>query len=295
MKYLIAGLKKNIQLERLREEGEKRGHVVEGCLASELTIFSSNSQFKPSLRGKKLEYDLVYLVVSKRRWEWYLACYYLRERFKTVIVNSKVVDPDYKLYITPFMNYYRQFKEEIPFPKSALVFSEKSLPSVMKDFNYPVIVKTSLGRQGRGVFKVDNVDELKVSVAEGLEVANSVIVREFLPNDGDIRILTVGFKAIGAMKRIPRQGDFRSNISLGGRGEKFDLSKSPGIAEIAEHASRLTRTEVAGVDVMINKNNDKPYLLEVNPSPQFKGFEKFVGTNVAEEIIKYFETLVSKD
>jgi RimK family alpha-L-glutamate ligase len=290
MRILVAGLKKNIQLERLREEGEKRGHIVEGCLASELTILSSNDEFKPSLRGKEFDYDLIYLVVSKRRWEWYVTCYYLKDKFGTVIVNSKVVDPDYKLYITPFMNYYRQFKEKIPYPRSALVFSEKSIPSVMEDFKYPVIVKTSLGRQGRGVFKVANVDELKVSVAEGLEAATSVIIREFIPNDGDIRVLTVGYRAIGAMKRIPAQGDFRSNISLGGKGEKFDLASSPEIVEIAEHASRMTRTEVAGVDIMIDKDNGNPYLLEVNPSPQFKGFEKYIGTNVAEEIIKYFET-----
>ncbi|BCX15037.1 MAG: hypothetical protein KatS3mg088_720 [Patescibacteria group bacterium] len=35
MKILIAGLVENIQVVRLREEGEKRGHVVDGCYATD--------------------------------------------------------------------------------------------------------------------------------------------------------------------------------------------------------------------------------------------------------------------
>jgi glutathione synthase/RimK-type ligase-like ATP-grasp enzyme len=29
--------------------------------------------------------------------------------------------------------------------------------------------------------------------------------------------------------------------------------------------------------------------LEINPSPQFEGFEKYTGVNVGEKIIEYFE------
>jgi RimK family alpha-L-glutamate ligase len=294
MKILIAGLKKNSQLKRLQEEAKTKGHEVFGCFASELTILCKGKDFIPSLRGKDLtQYDLIYLIVGKRRWEWYAACQYLHKRYKTIIVNSKVIDPSYKLYLTPAMNYLRQGEEGLTYPKSALIFSEKSIDSILTNFSFPLIVKTSQGRQGRGVYRVETEGQLRevVKKLEADEKVIAIVVREFIPNDGDIRIFTIGYKAVGAMRRIPPKGEFRSNISQGGRGEKFELDNYPEIRNIAEKAAEITRTEIAGVDIIIDKETGKPYILEVNPSPQFAGLEKFTGANIGEEMIKYFENL----
>jgi RimK family alpha-L-glutamate ligase len=293
MKILVAGLKTNVHLERFQEEGKKRGHQVDGCLTSELVIYADDNSFKPSLRGRDIgKYDLIFLMVSKRRWEWYVACYYLKETKNTIIVNKKTVDPNYKLYLSPTMNYLKQSRENLPFPKSASIFSEKSIESIINNFQFPLIVKASKGRQGKSVYKVDSEENLKKLVKKLLQETTSVIIREFIENDGDIRVFTVGFKAIGAMKRLPtKKGEFRSNISLGGKGELYDLKKYPKVKELAEKMSELTQTEVAGVDIIFDKKTNKPYILEVNPAPQFMGLEKFTGVNAAEEIIKYFEKL----
>ena len=154
-----------------------------------------------------------------------------------------------------------------------------------------MIIKTAEGRQGKGVFKVDSKVELEKAVEELPQESPAFVVREFIPNDGDIRIFTIGYKAIGAMKRTPREGDFRSNISQGGSGEPYELDKYPEIKELAEKVSKITKTEIAGVDIIIHKETGKPYILEVNPGPQFTGLEKYTGVNAAGEIIKYFEKL----
>jgi glutathione synthase/RimK-type ligase-like ATP-grasp enzyme len=120
------------------------------------------------------------------------------------------------------------------------------------------------------------------------------VIREYIPNDGDIRVFCVGYSAIGAMKRTPPKGDFRSNISVGGSGTEYDLSKNPKVKEIAEKFSRVMELEIAGVDVMIHKDIGEPYILEINPGPQFMGLEKYTKTNAALEIIKYFEFLYKK-
>ncbi len=296
MKILIVGLVKNPQLGRLIEEGEKLGHRVEGCYTSELIISASVDKFEPTLRGRRMdEIDLIYFwAVGKRRWEWYAAAYFLKQNFGTIAVNSKVVDPSYKLYLTPAMNYMKQMDEKIDFPKSAIIFSHKSVDAVIGDFNFPLILKTATGRQGRGVFKIENKNELIEKLKELETDPQAFIIREFIPNDGDIRVFTVGYRAIGAMRRIPPKGDFRSNISVGGRGEKYDLKKYPEIRKIAEKMSKITRTEIAGIDIMINKQTGKAYVLEVNPGPQFIGFEKYTGGNAALEIVKYFEKLHKK-
>lgn len=293
MKILIVGLVKNPQLKRLVVEGKKLGHKIEGCYASELIIQVDEGKFTPSLRGRDLNSDLIYLwAVGKRRWEWYSAAYYLNQKRGTIVVNSKTVDPSYKLFLSPAMNYMKQIEENLLFPSSAIVFSSRSVESVIGGFKFPLVLKTSVGRQGKGVFKLNSVKDLKEKIEELKDVSSSFVIREFIPNDGDIRVFTVGYKAIGAMKRTPvEKGEFRSNISLGGKGEKFDLDKFPKVRDIAEKLSEITRTQIAGVDIMIHKETHAPYILEINPGPQFTGFEKYTGINAALEIVKYFENL----
>ncbi|KKQ93301.1 hypothetical protein A2865_03980 [Candidatus Woesebacteria bacterium RIFCSPHIGHO2_01_FULL_39_17] len=294
MRILIVGLKRNPQFKRVREEGEKRGHIVDGCLATELVIYVTPETFEPTLRGKSLkDYDLIYIwAVGRRRWEWYTAANFLNRQVGTIIVNKKIVDPSYNFYLTPASDYLKQRDNSLPFPKSAIVFDAKSVRVVIEQFEFPLIVKVSEGRQGRGVFKADSLEDLEKVIEENKEKSPSFVIREFIPNDGDIRVFTVGFKAIGAMKRIPtKEGEFRSNISLGGRGEKIDLEKYPEIRKIAEKLSEVTAMEIAGVDIVLNRSTAKPYILEINPGPQFTGFEKYTGINAALEIINYFEKL----
>ncbi|MCH7640906.1 ATP-grasp domain-containing protein, partial [Patescibacteria group bacterium] len=250
MKILIVGLVNNPQFKRVREEANSRGHTVDGCYASELVIYSTHETFEPTLRGRKLEdYDLIYLwTVGKRRWEWYVAVEYLNTRFGTLIVNKVVIDSKSNYSPTPALSYLKQFENKLPFPASAVVFSHKSVESVEEKFKFPVIVKSSTAHKGKGVFKADNADELRHIIKENKDISPAFIIRELIPNDGDIRVFCVGYKAIGAMKRTPKKGEFRSNISLGGKGEKFDLQSAKGVKELAEKAAEVTGIEIAGVD-----------------------------------------------
>lgn len=290
MKILLAGLVKNPQVQRIREEAEKREHTVHGCYSSDLAVYSDTQSFEVTLRGEKMDYDLIYLwTLGNKRWEWYIACRYLNQKLGTVIVNKSVTEEGLNSAPTPLLSFEQQLANSLPYPASAVVFKTRSAESVIEKFTFPVIVKKSNGRQGRGVFLAQNIASVERIIKENREKTDAFIIREFIPNDGDIRVFTVGCKAIGAMKRIPKEGEFRSNISQGGRGELFDLQANPDIQKLAEKASEVTKTEIAGVDIIIHKKTGKFYLLEVNPGPQFLGIEKYTGINIAEKIVKYFE------
>lgn len=294
MRFLAVGLYKDYQLLRLKEEGEKRGHEVEGSYSSSLIVEAGNDFFEPRIRNKKFDYDLIYLwAVAKRRWEWYTTCLYLREKFGTKIVNLRNIDLENNLYPNPLIDYLKQVKNSLPFPRSFVILSLSSLGFIIDKIKFPVVVKIAIGSKGRGVMLAKDKDDLYQKTRELLKISSSVIVREYIPNDGDIRVFTIGYEAIGAMKRIPAPGEFRSNISLGGRGEPFDLDSFPEIGEIAEKISRILKVEIAGVDIMLDKNTNNPYILEVNLGPQFKGLEKYTGINVAGKIISYFEDVVN--
>lgn len=294
MKILIVGLKNSDQLSRVRQEAEKRGHSVDGCFTSELVILADKDNFKPTLRGKSMEnYDLIYLwTVGGRRWEWYTAALYLHQKNGTKVVNQKSIAVDYHFYLTPTIDFLKQTQEHIPYPKTAVISHSKSINNVIGEFEYPVVVKLAGGSKGRGVQLAKDEQQLRTMINQSLENSKAAVIREFIPNDGDIRVFTVGYKVIGAMKRTPKSGEFRSNISIGGTGSEFDLNSYPEITDLAEKMSEIMRTEIAGVDIMIHKDTQKPYVLEINPGPQFTGLEKYTSTNAALEIVKYFETLV---
>jgi RimK family alpha-L-glutamate ligase len=205
-----------------------------------------------------------------------------------------MIAPDYLYYLTPAADYLKQTKAEIRYPKSVVLYASADPEEAAKDFSFPLIVKISASRQGKGVFKIKSLDELKRLFSKHKDETPALVLREFIPNDGDVRVFTVGYQAIGAMKRTPKKGDFRSNISQGGSGSQFDLAKHLGVKKMAEKLSQLTRTEIAGVDIMLHQKTQKPYVLEINPGPQFTGLEKYTNTNAALEIIKFFEKRVSE-
>jgi len=294
MNILIVGIVNNPQAARLQEEAEKRGHTLTRCYSTDLLINSSVEQFEAKIAGVDISrIDVMYLMaISKRRHEWVLAANFFKQKNKIQIVNDKLTGSALDSNPAPAVDYYFQYRIGLPFPKSAIVFNYKSFDQIKSEFSYPMIIKSSNGRQGKGVHLINSAEEARKVFQENKDNETSLVVREYIPNDGDIRVFTVGYKAIGAMKRTPPEGDFRSNISVGGQGAVFDLTANPLVQNIAENASKITKTQIAGVDIMLHKETGKPYILEVNPGPQFTGLEKFTGVNAAGKIIEYFESLV---
>jgi len=290
MNFLIVGLKNGSQIIRLQEEAQKLGHFVTGCMTSDLVIRSESGKFGAYIGDKSLtEFDLIYLcagIESGGRFEWYVAVDYLKQNSKTKIVNEVVVDPLKKYYPLQTWFYLKQFEGDIPQPVTFSVFNAKAVENISKEIGFPLIVKISETHQGSGVFLANSIAEIKEIMFKNGD--KTYLIRKFIANDGDVRIFVIGGTALGAMKRIPPGGEFRSNISVGGIGESFDLESNPKIKALAEKVASVSGIEIAGVDIIIDKTSGEPYVLEVNVGPQFNGFEKYTKTNVAAKIVDYF-------
>lgn len=280
MKFLIVGQKKADQIRRLRIEAKKLGHVVEGCLASDLIIESGSGTFNVYANKENLSgYDLVYLcagIEQKRRFEWYVAVDYLKKHFKTKIVNGMVINPSFKYYPVQSWFYLKEFENGIPSPNTFTIYSEESLLKISKRLHYPLIVKISEMHRGTGIYLAKSDNEVKTIIRKNINC--TFLLREYIPNNCDIRVFTIGFKAVGAMERIPK---FKRRI--------YNLHEHEDVSDLAEKAAKISGVEIAGVDIITEKNINKNYLLEVNVGPKFSGLEK-CGINVAREIIKYFVT-----
>ena len=161
-----------------------------------------------------------------------------------------------------------------------------------EQLSFPVILKGSSGDRGTNVFKIDNMKQLEKKIRQlrkiEIEGGKRYMLQEFIPNDGDYRILVLGNKVLGAMKRTSKNfnKEFRNNFSVGGRVEVVEIPES--IKKLAIKAAKVCGLLVAGVDV-VYRNGDvkKPVVWEVNKGPQFWGFMEATGIDVPKEIIKF--------
>lgn len=186
----------------------------------------------------------------------------------------------------------------IPVPKTALISSEEDIANSVKKVGgrFPLVVKLLQGTKGIGVFQVDSNASL-VSTLQTiwkLSPETELIVQEKIEANYDLRIHVVGkagtgdrdsYSVIGAMKRNRIEGDFRTNVSLGGEAEATLIS--PEIERIAIESAISTGCSWCGVDIIIEEGSGKPYVLEVNASPGTDGIEKATGLDVTGIILDF--------
>jgi glutathione synthase len=91
-----------------------------------------------------------------------------------------------------------------------------------------IIVKPLFGNGGAGVFRIKPDDENLAALLE-MHFARSrepLMFQRYEPavRRGDKRIILVDGDPVGAVNRVPADGEARSNMHVGGRPEKWTLS-----------------------------------------------------------------------
>ena len=177
-------------------------------------------------------------------------------------------------------------------PKTKLINDpEKSIEQVEQaDIKFPLIMKTLRGSKGVGVLFLDSergLDSIVQLIHKQDEDAD-LLVQEYIKTDYDVRVHILGGKFLAAMKRPVIEGDFRSNVSQGSKPQNIKLTE----LEIEEclKASKAVGGYWTAVDFIPSKNreNEPPYMLEVNSSPGTEGIEDATGQNIAKEVIQHF-------
>jgi len=170
----------------------------------------------------------------------------------------------------------------LPVPKTTILFGEANV-----EVRDRAIVKTVSGSWGRKVALVSTPEELRLLLksAEG-EV---LMLQEMVGTGEDIRVFVVGGRAVAAMRRIPPEGDWRSNAARGGKTIPQPIDGE--LEELAVKAAEAVGAHYAGVDILIG---DGLYVNEVNGIPEFKALVKTTGVDVASHIIEMLRRLYKK-
>ncbi|MFT3766340.1 MAG: glutathione synthase [Minicystis sp.] len=149
-----------------------------------------------------------------------------RARGKTLLINDPrgLRDANEKLYALNFPEWT---------PRTMVTSNRDMIHDFCRDVGGVAMVKPLDGAGGMGVIQIKTGEKNARAIVDMLthEGHRLAIVQEFLPNvtAGDKRILLLDGEPLGAILRVPRGDDYRSNIHVGG-------SVVPTELTVREHA-----------------------------------------------------------
>ena len=245
-----------------------------------IRVHVSSKGLRVFYEDKDLEdYDCVYIRGSHK--------YSLLKRSITSALMDKVYVPispsSFTIGNDKFLTMLHLARKKVPIPKTYLAMNAKKAREILKEVNYPIIMKVPSGTQGKGIVFADTEQSAK-SVLDLFEVLKQpLIIQEFIDTSAtDVRAIVVGDKVVASMKRIAKKGDLRANFHMGGKCRKYEMSYEA--QEVAINAAKAVKAEICGVDILEGR---KPMVIETNLSPGFQGLNKAIKKNVGEPIAKY--------
>ncbi len=178
-------------------------------------------------------------------------------------------------------------------PSTLVSANEEALIEFVSAVGGHAVIKPLDGAGGSGVAKLSIGDAnlrplVGLLTSEGRRLA---MVQEFQPavERGDKRVLLLGGELLGVIRRVPRQGDIRANIHVGGRVEAAELTP-PEERLVAEMGPELEGggLHFVGLDVIDGK------LIEVNvTSPTgVQELARLTGADPAARVIEWVERRV---
>lgn len=84
----------------------------------------------------------------------------------------------------------------------------------------------------------------------------------------DLRLHVVGGKCVASVKRIAKEGDFRSNVTNGGKMYPHEATEQE--KELAIAAAAAVKADFAGIDLLISEK-DRSFARSI-PTPTSKTF-----------------------
>lgn len=206
-----------------------------------------------------------------------------RVRGRTLLMNDPrgLRDCNEKLYALHFSKWM---------PRTLVSSNAEEIFDFVKSVGGMGVIKPLDLAGGSGVMMLSPADKNARSIVELVTVEGTrfAMVQEFLPAvvDGDKRILLIDGKVLGAINRIPRGDDFRSNIHVGGSVEAVEVTEQER-RMIDDIAPRLKQDGLVfvGLDVIGGK------LTEVNvTSPTgIQQLSQHMKRDAAADVIEWVE------
>ncbi|HLD14954.1 MAG TPA: RimK family alpha-L-glutamate ligase [Candidatus Nanoarchaeia archaeon] len=282
MKFGIISLEGDSSRNVLAEAG-KLFDRADSFDIRKLELHASNDGLQVLYQGKHLEkYDCVYIRGSYK--------YALLQRAITRALSHDTYLPlapkAFTLGHDKLLTLLELQRNGVHIPKTYFAATTALAKQILKEVQYPIIMKIPSGTQGKGVMMADSANAAQ-SMLDALEVFKQpYIIQEFVDTDAtDLRVIVAGDEVIAAMKRVGSKEDFRANIHLGAKGEKHNVDSD--VERAAVKAARAIGAEICAVDLL---EGNKTSVIEVNLSPGLKGIAAATGENIAAKVAKFLHS-----
>ena len=189
------------------------------------------------------------------------------------------------------LTYLTLQKAGLPMPRTILV--PKTYPAfgyphtafvdaAAQTLGFPLVLKECFGSFGQQVYLLHDLETLRAKV---VALAGTPMLFQQMVGESygrDVRINVVGGRAVASILRRSTDGDFRSNLTLGGAMQAYTPTRQE--EALALNAARALGLTFAGVDVLFG--SDGPLLCEVNSNAHFKTTLAATGVNMATELLR---------
>ena len=264
---------KNLSLSQLKPVAKLRSMTVQNITGNH---FSPGEQRVADL---KTDIDVILMRQDPPFDMSYITATHILEHVHphTLVINNptNVRNTPEKLFVTHFENVM---------PPTLITSDEEEIFGFRKEFK-DIIVKPLFGNGGAGVFHIKPDDENLSSLIELHKTfyREPLMIQEYVPavRQGDKRIILIDGKPVGAVNRVPAKGEARSNMHVGGKPMKCELTgRDREICEIIGPSLKEKGLLFVGIDVIGN------YLTEINvTSPTgIQELSRFEDTNIASLI-----------
>ena len=150
------------------------------------------------------------------------------------------------------------------------------------------LVKPIFGSQGKNIFLVNNLNELRKIKAMGEVFYLQKFIKSEKKEFTDVRVLVSNHRVISSMERYSNH--FITNVFQGAKYRHFILKKK--IKDLCVKLSKIFKLGYGGIDLKITK--DDVFVLEINSVPSWKAMQKISKINISEKLVKDFINNIKK-
>jgi [lysine-biosynthesis-protein LysW]---L-2-aminoadipate ligase len=179
-------------------------------------------------------------------------------------------------------------KAGIRTPKAVAAFSEESAMAVLNKIGYPAVIKPTVGSWGRLIALLRDKEEARAVIEDRehmFPLYQVYYFEEFVKRPPrDIRAIVVGDRVVAAIYRYSGQGEWKTNMALGGHAETCPVTNE--LEDICLKATSAMSGQIVGVDLMESKSQGL-LVHEVNNTTEFKNTVRVTGIDIPGLMIDY--------
>lgn len=244
--------------------------LPDGLFSNGIPLLAADAVLARIIPGGSLE-QIIYRVD---------ALHWIEERGVLVINSPRAIERSVdKFYTTALLQ-----EAGLPTPETVVCEGMDEAMRAVRALG-DVVIKPIFGSLGHGMVRVADPD-VALRILRSLDQTRPVFyLQRAIDHDGrDFRVFVVGGRVLGAIERRAPEGEWRTNVAIGGSARAVDLPEAS--QELARRAAAAVGADYAGIDLLPARDG-RVFVLEVNGIPGWEGLQTATGIDVAGTIVDH--------